>query len=66
MEISIQIDKDFVCFIGHPKISRPVHISRARWLTFWEFFWQQHVTLKSLDAAEKFMRGEAHDKAFDY
>jgi hypothetical protein len=67
MHIRLEINKDFVCFIGHPKILRPLRISRARWLTFWDFMVQQQsVTVGSMQSAEKFLRGQAHDKAFDY
>jgi hypothetical protein len=66
LTLDLLVDEDFVCFIGAPKIPRPLYISRARWLAYWEFFMMQGVTVRSLATADKFMKGKHSDKAFDY
>lgn len=66
LHLSIKVDEDFVCFIGAPKIGRPMHVSRARWLAFWEFIRWQQITPRSLEAAERVMKGIRDGKAFDY
>jgi hypothetical protein len=66
MQIELDVNEDFVCFIGWPKISRPMHVSRARWLAFWQHWTMRGVTLRSLAAADSMMKGIRHDKSFDY
>jgi hypothetical protein len=56
MHLRLEINQDYVRFEGSSKILRPMHVSRCRWIAFWQHFTVRGVTKATLAEAMQIVR----------